>query len=83
MKNLFLFILLFLAPLSLQAEEPVLHDYSTDGCSSYPDGNPLSDGYEWLHCCIVHDYAYWVGGTADERYAADAEMNACIAEASG
>lgn len=83
MKYLLLFIHLLITPLSLQAQEPVLNDFTTDGCSSYPDGYPLSDEYEWLHCCIVHDYSYWVGGTAEERYAADAEMNACIAEASG
>lgn len=82
MKNLIFFMALILASFSLQAEDLILNNFSTDGCSSYPDGNPLSEGYDWIHCCVVHDYAYWIGGTSEERYAADEELAQCVAEVS-
>jgi hypothetical protein len=44
---------------------------AADGCTLFPDG-------EYFGCCLVHDFAYWAGGTAGERSAADREMRACI-----
>lgn len=58
-----------------------LRDFSTDGCSAYPDGYVHTEEYEWLHCCFAHDIAYWVGGTEDKKAAADAELNRCVSEA--
>ena len=32
----------------------------------------------WEHCCVVHDFAYWRGGTADDRLAADDQLWSCV-----
>lgn len=45
--------------------------FTTDGCSFWPD-----DGY--VECCVVHDMAYWCGGTSEERRTADDTLRACI-----
>lgn len=54
--------------------------FTTDGCSSFPDGIPLKDGKKWLHCCVRHDLDYWRGGTALQRLAADRALRRCVAE---
>jgi hypothetical protein len=48
--------------------------FTSDGCSCWPDGN-------WVVCCVQHDLAYWVGGTRDERRAADRALEACVSKA--
>src|SRR5262245_15908951 len=35
------------------------YPFTTDGCSTFPDG-------AWKSCCVTHDYAYWCGGTAED-----------------
>lgn len=30
-------------------------------------------------CCLAHDSAYWIGGTEQDRFTADAELLACFA----
>lgn len=45
-----------------------------DGCSLFPDG-------DWRDCCQTHDYAYWCGGSAADRSAADERLRACVARA--
>ena len=51
-----------------------IRSFTTDGCSSFPDT-------EWnLSCCVEHDIAYWCGGDAEARAAADAEFGRCVAE---
>ena len=42
------------------------------GCSWSPD---IAGG----QCCLDHDSAYWVGGTEQDRFTADAELLACLA----
>ncbi len=32
----------------------------------------------WLECCIAHDYAYWKGGTFQQRLEADLNLKACV-----
>lgn len=59
----------------------LLNDFTTDGCSAYPDGYPHTEEYEWLHCCFAHDISYWVGGTQEEKAAADEELNRCVSQA--
>jgi hypothetical protein len=59
-----------------------LNEFTTDGCSAYPDGYAWTQEYEWIHCCFAHDISYWVGGTHEEKVAADAELNRCVSEAS-
>ena len=49
------------------------HPFTTDACTLWPDG-------DWAVCCVEHDIAYWCGGSADERDAADARLRACVDE---
>lgn len=73
MKHVFLiFILSFLnAHAGLPIYENELLPFSTDGCSVIPD-------FKFSQCCIIHDYAYWVGGTSEEREIADEELSKCV-----
>lgn len=54
-----------------------LHAFTTDGCSMFPD-RALIGKADWCTCCLAHDLAYWQGGTADERLAADRELARCV-----
>ena len=51
--------------------------FTSDGCSSFPDGT-LEHNELWLSCCTAHDYAYWQGGTYDERLIADKALQQCV-----
>ncbi len=56
--------------------------FTTDGCSMYPDQNYFpGQEHKWIHCCIAHDIAYWIGGTADQREVADTELKNCVTQA--
>ncbi len=55
-----------------------LAPFTTDGCTMFPDGT-LSDATRWQHCCITHDFAYFTGGPASARDAADHALRSCIA----
>lgn len=59
-----------------------LGPFTTDGCSMFPDRSALSKA-DWCSCCVVHDLAYWRGGTAQERLEADKGLQACVLRASG
>jgi len=76
MRLLILF-LVFLLPLPVVANE--LRPFTSDGCSSFPDGPP-SEPDKWRNCCFEHDKAYWLGGTRKERSLADQELKVCIAQ---
>lgn len=76
MKNA---LLLFLLLTSSQVYADELEPFTTDGCSSFPDGT-LNHKALWLNCCIKHDLAYWKGGTYDERLQADQDLKACVAQ---
>ena len=65
-----------LLPLTASADE--LKPFTTDGCSSFPDGT-LEHVSLWTNCCIRHDFAYWKGGTYEERLTADEELEECVA----
>ncbi len=54
-----------------------LKDFTSDGCSLFPDGN-FSDRTLWCDCCFVHDIAYWRGGTEQERKQADQAFRQCV-----
>ena len=56
---------------------PALAPFTSDGCSLFPDRAPSGDA-DWCECCVAHDLAYWRGGTAAEREAADATLRACV-----
>lgn len=66
--------------LSVNACAGTLRPFTTDGCSLFPDGLPNHKNL-WLECCIEHDKAYWLGGTYDERIAADKTLKNCVQQA--
>jgi hypothetical protein len=57
-----------------------LAPFTSDGCSSFPDGTPVNQSL-WLDCCVRHDLAYWKGGTYEERLDADLALEQCVAKA--
>lgn len=61
---------------------PTLAPFTTDGCSMFPDRSLWSDS-DWCNCCVTHDLAYWQGGTAEQRLAADEALRACVLRVSG
>lgn len=54
-----------------------LKPFTTDGCSNWFDGT-FAEPNAWRHCCVIHDKAYWIGGTAAERSLADNALKACV-----
>jgi hypothetical protein len=56
-----------------------LRDFTSDGCSLFPDGD-FKDRALWCDCCFGHDIAYWRGGTAEERLKADEKLRDCVLE---
>ena len=73
------FALLLFLPISVLSNADELKPFRTDGCSAFPDGT-FEQNHLWLTCCTAHDYAYWKGGTYDQRMAADLELKRCVAE---
>lgn len=58
-----------------------IKDFSTDGCSCFPDGLMWGNKSEWLVCCEAHDIAYWAGhGNEETRSFADEELFQCVKE---
>ena len=53
--------------------------FESDGCSAFPDGT-LEQQELWLGCCKAHDYAYWKGGSYEERVRADEALKDCVAQ---
>lgn len=60
------------------ASTHTLRDFTTDGCSFFPDGD-AENPERWHDCCVHHDMAYWRGGTAEERETADLGLRDCVA----
>jgi len=54
-----------------------IEPFTSDGCSSFPDGT-LEQNELWLKCCTEHDYAYWKGGSYQERLNSDIELKNCV-----
>jgi hypothetical protein len=54
-----------------------LRPFTSDGCSLFPDSSLINTN-DWCSCCFTHDIAYWRGGTAEERDAADLELKNCV-----
>lgn len=69
---------------SSQSSHPksVLNPFATDGCSMWIDGTPRQPSL-WRHCCVAHDKAYWIGGTAHERRKADQALQVCVRDLAG
>jgi len=68
-----LFILMYSSVLLAEEIEP----FTTDGCSSFPDGT-IEQQSLWTHCCVQHDLAYWKGGTYQQRLEADEALSSCV-----
>jgi hypothetical protein len=75
MKRALLLLALIVAPPLWAADE--LADFTTDGCSLFPDGSPVERNL-WCDCCVAHDVAYWRGGTEAQRKEADEALRACV-----
>lgn len=56
-----------------------LSDFSSDGCSLFPDQSLINID-NWSACCLEHDLAYWQGGTKAQRDSADRIFKQCILE---
>ncbi|MEX1032091.1 MAG: FAD-binding oxidoreductase [Cellvibrionaceae bacterium] len=56
-----------------------LRDFTSDGCSLFPDASSISET-DWYDCCFDHDIAYWQGGTRQQRLEADDALRACVLE---
>ena len=56
---------------------PELADFASDGCSMFIDGT-FEKPELWKECCLLHDMAYWRGGTEEERKQADLAFKACV-----
>lgn len=76
MRIVFVFIVFFIS-LNVTAEN--IKPFTSDGCSSFPDGT-FEHNQLWLSCCTAHDYTYWQGGTYQERLVADKELQQCVAK---
>ncbi len=63
-------------------KSPEIKDFSSDGCSLFPDRSIINED-DWCACCFEHDIAYWRGGTKEERLAADVALRECILEKTG
>lgn len=61
---------------------PQLSDFSSDGCSLFPERSPRT-GHDWSDCCLIHDIAYWQGGTREQRHTADLELKTNVLKATG
>ena len=68
--------------LSSCTHHPRLAPFRSDGCSLFPDKDYLR-GQSWCSCCVVHDVAYWQGGSDSERLAADDSLRTCVAGRTG
>lgn len=74
-----LLVLVLFGMLAVHSHASDLKPFTSDGCSSFPDGPPTEPD-KWKDCCLEHDKAYWLGGTYDDRRAADQALQDCITE---
>ncbi len=77
LRSILLIALLGVCGASYASEH--LQPFATDGCSSFPDGTK-EHGTLWRLCCVIHDVAYWRGGTYNERLEADRALQRCVEE---
>jgi len=70
-------IIVFLSFFVGVAAAEQLQPFTSDGCSSFPNGT-FEQNKLWLKCCTGHDYEYWKGGSYDERLASDKALKVCV-----
>ncbi len=75
-------VLLLVVFLVACARQEEIGDFRTDGCTLFPNKS-LIDESDWCDCCLVHDIAYWKGGTEEDRLAADEALRLCVLERTG
>ncbi len=77
-------LLFFLFPFIMACNAPkfFLKDFSSDGCSLFPDSS-LVGNLDWSDCCLEHDIQYWQGGTKEQRLMADSLFKECILKKTG
>lgn len=73
-----IFAILFFTFICCNVFAGSLAPFKSDGCSAFPDGT-FENKNLWLDCCIEHDKAYWVGGTQEQKNAADEKLKQCVA----
>lgn len=78
-KALTVLLFCFLAFATTSVKANNLQPFTSDGCSAFPDGTYWQNKL-WLKCCKAHDFAYWQGGTYQQRLDADKELEACVAK---
>lgn len=59
-----------------------LDDFSSDGCSQFPDGTFTQQDL-WCSCCITHDIAYWQGGNRKQKKQSDQALRECVLQKTG
>jgi len=77
-RIVFVFVFIFFCASSTVNAENI-KPFTSDGCSIFPDGT-FHQKELWLSCCTAHDYAYWQGGTLEERLVADKELRQCVSK---
>ena len=80
--GIFLLVLTTMLASSARASGNGLRDFTSDGCSLFPDGT-FKDRALWCDCCLDHDIAYWQGGGKEERRRADDSLRACVLDRTG
>ena len=78
-KTLKLLLLYLFSFFAISAHAGKIKPFTSDGCSSFPDGT-YQQNQLWLNCCKAHDFAYWQGGTYQQRLDADKELKECVAK---
>jgi len=76
------FLPLLLLLLNACSKQDTISDFTSDGCSLFPDSSVILK-QEWSDCCFQHDLAYWKGGTAEERLQADKALRDCVLKKTG
>lgn len=75
-------VLLALLIVGCSKSTKLLNDFTSDGCSLFPDRS-LINSDDWCECCLEHDIAYWQGGTEEQRLEADRKLRDCVLENTG
>ncbi len=74
------YLALFFSLVSVGLCADELKPFTTDGCSMFPEGTN-DEAFLWHSCCVEHDFAYWKGGTEEDRALADETLRACVERA--
>lgn len=73
----FLLCLFFGVAMISACRAEAIKNFTSDGCSLFPDGNPI-EKQSWCSCCLDHDITYWQGGTSEQRINADLALKSCV-----